>query len=80
MVLLADRPYEDESAVRKAAELMHSFEKSVPGIVETLVDNEGKYSTAVTHTFPKAGIAIDYHDGTVTGASRIEKETGTSNN
>jgi hypothetical protein len=78
-MLLGDRPYPDEAAVQKAAQLLHSFEESVPGVVETLVDQQGHYSTAVTHSFPKVGISISYHDGKVIGASRIQKKTETSN-
>jgi hypothetical protein len=77
-VLLGDRPYPDKTKVEKAARLINSFAKSVPGIVKTKRDAMGQLNISVSHSFPDVGISIEYLNGRVTGASRI-KTTDTSN-
>ena len=79
-ILLANRPYRNTQEVQNAVQVLHSFEESIPGIERTLQDvKSGEYTKEITHSFPKAGIAVTYLDGRVLGASRINQRTGTSN-
>jgi len=74
-VLLGDRPYPDEKAVQQAVRTLNRFEQPEALREETLEDMKtGARSKAVTHRYRKLGLDVDYHDGKVTGASRVGTE------
>ncbi len=77
-VLLGNR--KDEAKVRKASQILHAFEESVPSIEKTKQNIETKrYFKEIAHYFPKAGVTILYSDGKVVNATRTMREVKTSN-